>query len=105
MEPRLTPFQADAEARILGLLARARRAVRERKAFWSQMPHMREPESALKIVADGIEIWLYEHEATFSTTTQDERFERDDYEGDDALLQAVIGRIATTLDSDPGQRM
>jgi hypothetical protein len=56
------------------------------------------------MVAGGIEIWLYEHEATFSTATQDERLSAP-IEGDDALLQAVIGRISRTLDSDPGQRI
>lgn len=97
MEPRLTSFQTTAESRIIDLLSRAGRSVRERKVMRGQMPHMRVPETALKLVADGVEIWLYEDEATFSTATQDERFEREDYEDETAVLDALIEHLLRTL--------
>lgn len=100
MEPELTSFQMTAESRILDLLGSVGRPVRERKAMRGQMPHMRMPETALKLVADGVEIWLYEDEATFSTATQDERFEREDYEDETALLGAFIRQLSRTLASD-----
>lgn len=100
MEPQLTSFQITAESRIHDLLSMVGRSVRDRKVRWGQFPSFPGPETLLELVVDGVEIYLYEDEAMFSTATQDERFEREDYEDETALLEALIQHLLRTLGSD-----
>lgn len=100
MEPTLTSFQATAESRILDLLSKVGHSVRERKVRWGKFPTMPGPETLLQLVVDGVEIYVYEDEAMFSTATRDERFEREDYEDETALLEALIQHLSRTFISD-----
>lgn len=97
MDSKMTQFQIEAEKKIAELLAAAGLQVRDRRVITAQMPHMTGPETAVKLHADGVEIWLYSDEATFSTRTHDKRYERDDYATRDGLLAALLAELSGAL--------
>lgn len=95
--PKLTAFQRLAEERIREVATAADLTITERRAMTGQMPHMRQEETAVKILFDGVQVWLYEDEATFSHGQEDRRFERADYESQEDLLNALIAELRESL--------
>ena len=95
----LTMFQMKGEHRVKQLVEATGLPPVERRALTAQMPHMTAPETAVVLKSDGVEIWLYSDEATFSTPNDDWRYERPDYATEDELLDAFISALGRALAS------
>lgn len=99
----LTDFQRTARARVERLLQRHEIDVTSSESLTAQMPHMRSPETAVQIITNFGEIWLYADEATFSWDEDGVRFERPDYDSEEDLLENFLRQLALRIAQDePG---
>lgn len=97
MESEITQFQMEAERKVAAVRAVAGVKIQERRVVTTQMPHMPALETAVKLRADGVEVWLYADEATFSTAKHDKRYERADYPSKDSLLASLLVELNGAL--------
>ena len=94
----VTQFQIEAEREVTGLLVSAGLRILERRIMTAQMPHMPVPETAIKLYSDGVDIWLYDDGATYTTAKSDRRYELDDYQDASVLLLSLLSDLRDDLD-------
>lgn len=97
-EDNLTPFQVEAESRVVELLAELGRPVAEREVLVGILPYYsRDEQMVVKLTAADLQVWLLDNEASFSSARGGGGFEREDYADTDALLGALLQSLRERL--------
>jgi hypothetical protein len=94
----LTAFQRDAEESIRRLLAKLGRSVDSREVLRGVVPfYSPEPQTVVKLQSGDFEVWLYDDEASFSTSAGGGAVERLDFRSEPELLTTLLQQIQVAL--------
>jgi hypothetical protein len=97
---RLTSFQERVESRVRALFSDAGLAVQTREVLTAEVPfYSKRSEVAVKIVANGVEVWVYDDEASFSVRGTARVYEKPDYHDSDALTDAFMAELGEAIAS------
>jgi len=100
----LTPFQEMAEERITMLATEVGKSVSRREILESEAHfYDKEPQTYVKLWIEGVQIWIFDNEASFEGLSDNRGFERDDFDSDEALLDGLIS--ALRREWQPDQRL
>jgi len=94
----LTTFQINAESAISSLLRERGKSVAKREVYEGMVPfYSTALQRYVKLTVDGLEVWLFDNEASFSGPLGRGEFERQDYESEGELLQALLRQLTGCL--------
>jgi len=94
----LTAFQRNAESGIRKLIHERGGAVTDREIYEGIVPfYSPEMQRYVKLTIGGLEIWLFDNEASFSGPEGSGEFERYDYKSEEDLTAALLDRLAGCL--------
>jgi hypothetical protein len=96
----LSTFQTNARQRVEALFDEYAVPMEAYDELTAHMPHMKEPEVAIRIVYPYGEVWMYTDEATFSWKDDDVRLEREDFDSSEALLSSLVDGLSSRLRSE-----
>jgi hypothetical protein len=97
-ETLLTAFQRDAESGIRALLEGRGKAVLDREIYEGVVPfYSPEMQRYVKLLVEGLEVWLFDNEASFSGPAGSGEFERADYASEAELMEALLEDLASRV--------
>jgi hypothetical protein len=97
-EPKLTDFQRKAEEGVRQAIRDAGRGEPKREVRVGTMPaYSKDEQTVVHLSAPGAEAWIWEDDANLSIDGSDDRFERPDFDSEDALLTELLRHVQSRL--------
>jgi hypothetical protein len=95
---KLTAFQESAERAVAALLKEHHRSVDEREVLRGTIPfHSRDPQTALRLKAGDLEVFLFDDEASYATPHRKTGLERADFNSTDELIVALMEHLRADM--------